>query len=208
MFRSWNKFFYKENGPPKEWLSSTKNGFYRNQLQGEAGRVIERIDKQNSRFGTAKTTIIKFGLYSSFVELDSTKSALNETEDDDLPSAMEFLKNRKDFFKDLRLDTALNEMLCYAREFPHEIGIPANFELTQPRRRVRRRNVNCNYEAREDPTLKYKAEFYFFTLDKAINALESRREKISSVIHEPPFRTSSKAALELQKITRSLAVLE
>ncbi|GFS78158.1 SCAN domain-containing protein 3 [Trichonephila clavipes] len=86
---------------------------------------------------------------------------------------MEFLKNRKDFFKDLRLDTALNEMLCDAREFPDKIDIPANFELTQPRHRIRRRNVNCNYEAREDPTFKYKAEFYFFTLDKAINALES-----------------------------------
>ncbi|GFT74177.1 uncharacterized protein TNCV_4081081 [Trichonephila clavipes] len=91
---------------------------------------------------------------------------------------MEFLKNRKDFFfKDLRLDTALNERLCDAREFPDEIDIPANFELTQPRHRVRRRHVNFNYEAREDPiedpTLKYKAEFYFFTLDKAINALES-----------------------------------
>ncbi|GFX05471.1 uncharacterized protein TNCV_1007931 [Trichonephila clavipes] len=59
---------------------------------------------------------------------------------------MEFLKNRKDFFKDLRLDTALNEMLCDAREFPDEIDIPAHFELTQPRHRVRRRNVNCNYE--------------------------------------------------------------
>ncbi|GFW54216.1 uncharacterized protein TNCV_4372901 [Trichonephila clavipes] len=91
---------------------------------------------------------------------------------------MEFLKNRKKFFKDLRLDTALNEMLCDAREFADEIDITANFKLTQPRHRVRRRNVNFNYEAQEDliedPTLKYKAEFYFFTLDKAINALESR----------------------------------
>ncbi|GFT25219.1 uncharacterized protein TNCV_180951 [Trichonephila clavipes] len=91
---------------------------------------------------------------------------------------MEFLKNRKDFFKHLRLDTALNEMLCDALEFPDEIDIPANFELTQPRRGVRRRNVSYDHEAREepieDPTLKYKAEFYFFTLDKAINALESR----------------------------------
>ncbi|GFV97753.1 uncharacterized protein TNCV_2313381 [Trichonephila clavipes] len=91
---------------------------------------------------------------------------------------MEFLKNRKDFFKDLRLDTALNEMLCDAREFADEIYIPANFELTQPRHRIRRRNVNFDYDAREDPiddpTLKYKTEFYFFTLDKAINALESR----------------------------------
>ncbi|GFU64466.1 endothelin-converting enzyme 1 [Trichonephila clavipes] len=34
--------------------------------------------KQNSRFRTAKTTIIKFGLHASFVELDSAKSALNE----------------------------------------------------------------------------------------------------------------------------------
>ncbi|GFW66963.1 uncharacterized protein TNCV_4688481 [Trichonephila clavipes] len=63
---------------------------------------------------------------------------------------MEFLKNLKDFFKDLRLDTALNEMLRDAREFADEIDIPANFELTQPRHRVRRRNVNFDYEARED----------------------------------------------------------
>ncbi|GFV20299.1 cAMP-specific 3',5'-cyclic phosphodiesterase 4D [Trichonephila clavipes] len=45
--------------------------------------------------------------------------------------------------------------------------------------RVRRRNVNFDYEARgdpiDDPTLKYNAEFYFLTLDKAINALESRK---------------------------------
>ncbi|GFU54982.1 DUF4371 domain-containing protein [Trichonephila clavipes] len=85
---------------------------------------------------------------------------LLQTEDNDLPSAMEFLKNRKDFFKDLNLDTALNEMLCDAREFADEIDISANFELTQPRHRVRRRNVNFDYEAREDliedPTLKYK----------------------------------------------------
>ncbi|GFU82912.1 hypothetical protein TNCV_4368141 [Trichonephila clavipes] len=46
-----------------------------------------------------------------------------------------------------------------------EIDIPANFELTQPRHTVRRRNVNFDYEARddpiEDPTLKNKAEFIF-----------------------------------------------
>ncbi|GFU78667.1 uncharacterized protein TNCV_2302781 [Trichonephila clavipes] len=70
-----------------------------------------------------------------------------ETEDYDLPSDMEFLENRKDFFKDLRLDTALNEMLCDAREFADEIDIPANFELTQPRHRVREDPI-------EDPTLK------------------------------------------------------
>ncbi|GFW20532.1 uncharacterized protein TNCV_3537321 [Trichonephila clavipes] len=49
---------------------------------------------------------------------------------------------------------------------------------------VRRRNVNFDYEARgdpiDDPTLKYKAEFYFFLLDKAINALESTFDLISS----------------------------
>ncbi|GFT99590.1 HTH_Tnp_Tc3_2 domain-containing protein [Trichonephila clavipes] len=59
--------------------SSTKNGFYGNQLQREAGRVIGRIGRQNFRFRTAKTTIIKFGLHASFVELESAKSALNET---------------------------------------------------------------------------------------------------------------------------------
>ncbi|GFW90586.1 uncharacterized protein TNCV_566241 [Trichonephila clavipes] len=68
-------------------------------------------------------------------------------------------------------------MLWDARDFADEIDIPANFELTHLRHRVRRRNVNFDYEAREDliedPTLKYKTEFYFFTLDKAINALDS-----------------------------------
>ncbi|GFU94238.1 hypothetical protein TNCV_3306651, partial [Trichonephila clavipes] len=57
-------------------------------------------------------------------------------------------------------------MLYDAREFPDEIDIPA--KLSSPsRHRVRRRNVNFDYEAREDPiedpTLKYNAEFYFFT---------------------------------------------
>ncbi|GFS58363.1 uncharacterized protein TNCV_2475191 [Trichonephila clavipes] len=57
--------------------------------------------------------------------------------------------------------------------------------------RVRRRNVNFDYEARgdpiDDPTLKYKAEFYFFTLDKAINVLESRFDLISTHSHYFPF---------------------
>ncbi|GFT83206.1 zinc finger MYM-type protein 1 [Trichonephila clavipes] len=113
-------------------------------------------------------------------------SKLLQTKDYDLQSAMELLKNCKDFFMDLRSDTAFNEMFCDARELADEIDIPANFELTQPRHRVRRRNVNFDYEARddpiEDPTLKYKAEFYFFTLerDKAINALEFRFDLINT----------------------------
>ncbi|GFT68055.1 hypothetical protein TNCV_713921 [Trichonephila clavipes] len=67
----------------------------------------------------------------------SSIGEMRETEGNDLPSAMEFLKHRKDFFKDLRFDAALNEMLCDAREFPDEIDIPANWELTQSRHRVR-----------------------------------------------------------------------
>ncbi|GFV02197.1 uncharacterized protein TNCV_3516521 [Trichonephila clavipes] len=59
-----------------------------------------------------------------------------------------------------------------------------NFELTQPHYMARRRNVNFDYEARDDPiedtTLKNKAEFYFFALDKPINALESRFDFIST----------------------------
>ncbi|GFW41801.1 uncharacterized protein TNCV_4980491 [Trichonephila clavipes] len=81
---------------------------------------------------------------------------------------MGLFKSCKDFFKDLRSNTVFNEMLCDARELADEIDILANFELTQPRHRVRRGNVNFDCEAQddpiEDPTLKYKAEFYFFTL--------------------------------------------
>ncbi|GFV47256.1 hypothetical protein TNCV_4829121 [Trichonephila clavipes] len=45
---------------------------------GKQGELLGPIDRQNSRFRTAKTTIIKFGLHASFVELESAKSALNE----------------------------------------------------------------------------------------------------------------------------------
>ncbi|GFV26917.1 DUF4817 domain-containing protein [Trichonephila clavipes] len=71
----------------------------------------------------------------------------------------------REFFKDLGSDTAFNEMRCDARELANEIDIPANFQLTPPRHAVRRRNVNFDYEVREDPvedaTLKYKAVFIF-----------------------------------------------
>ncbi|GFY02300.1 transposon Tf2-9 polyprotein [Trichonephila clavipes] len=46
--------------------------------RGKRGELLGRIDRQNSSFRTAKTTIIKFGLHASFVELESAKSALNE----------------------------------------------------------------------------------------------------------------------------------
>ncbi|GFV20420.1 hypothetical protein TNCV_4141811 [Trichonephila clavipes] len=59
-------------------MSSTKNGFYGNPLQGERGELLGRIDRQNSSFRTAKTVIIKFGLHAFFVELESAKNALNE----------------------------------------------------------------------------------------------------------------------------------
>ncbi|GFW23535.1 uncharacterized protein TNCV_3806321 [Trichonephila clavipes] len=85
----------------------------------------------------------------------------------------------------LRSDTAFNEILCDAREFANELDIPANFELTQPRHRIRRRNVNFDYEARddpmEDPTLKYKAEFYFFTLDKKLSMHLSPAVALSTI---------------------------
>ncbi|GFY10259.1 hypothetical protein TNCV_2629381 [Trichonephila clavipes] len=46
--------------------------------RGKREELLELIDRQNSLFRTAKTTIMKFGLHASFVELESAKSALNE----------------------------------------------------------------------------------------------------------------------------------
>ncbi|GFV12226.1 uncharacterized protein TNCV_1537221 [Trichonephila clavipes] len=77
-------------------------------------------------------------------------SKLLQTEDYDLKSVMELLKDCKDFFKDLKSDTAFNEMLYDARELADEIDIPVNFELTLSRHRVRRRNVNFDYEAQDE----------------------------------------------------------
>ncbi|GFV84511.1 DUF4371 domain-containing protein [Trichonephila clavipes] len=73
---------------------------------------------------------------------------------------MELLRNCKEFFNDLRSDGAFAEMFCDAKELTDEIDIPANFEVTQPSHRVGWKNVNFDYEARddlvEDPKLKFK----------------------------------------------------
>ncbi|GFX79695.1 uncharacterized protein LOC103524116 [Trichonephila clavipes] len=79
------------------------------------------------------------------------------------------LEQNLKLYPSYKSDRAINEMFCDARELANKIDIPANFELTQQRHRVRRRNVNFDYEERkdsiEDPTLKDEAEFYFFTLE-------------------------------------------
>ncbi|GFX10680.1 hypothetical protein TNCV_147221 [Trichonephila clavipes] len=46
--------------------------------RGKRGELLGRIDRQNSRFRTFKSIIIKLGLHASFVELESSKIALNE----------------------------------------------------------------------------------------------------------------------------------
>ncbi|GFW61683.1 hypothetical protein TNCV_3706181 [Trichonephila clavipes] len=46
--------------------------------RGKRGELLERIDRQNSRFRTAKTRIIKFGFHGSFDELKSAKSVFNK----------------------------------------------------------------------------------------------------------------------------------
>ncbi|GFU39416.1 hypothetical protein TNCV_3454581 [Trichonephila clavipes] len=54
-------------------------GFTEINSRGKRGEFLGRIDRQNSRFRTAKTTRRKFGLHDSFVELESSKNAVNET---------------------------------------------------------------------------------------------------------------------------------
>ncbi|GFT61252.1 DUF4371 domain-containing protein [Trichonephila clavipes] len=74
-------------------------------------------------------------------------SKLLQTKDYDIPSAMELLRNCKKNFNGHRSDGAFAEMLCVAKELADEIDIAANFEVTQPRHRVRHKNVNFDYEA-------------------------------------------------------------
>ncbi|GFU46295.1 uncharacterized protein TNCV_2156121 [Trichonephila clavipes] len=97
---------------------------------------------------------------------------------------MELLRNCEDFFNDLRSGGAFAEMLCDAKEEANEIDIPANFEFPYARYRVRCKNVNFDYEARdnpvEDPKLKIRIELYFFTIDQEINALEYRFNLMST----------------------------
>ncbi|GFW62953.1 cohesin subunit SA-1 [Trichonephila clavipes] len=55
---------------------------------GEAGELLWHIDREHSRFRTAKTIIIKFGFHASFVELESAKNAVNEVKNRDAVAAL------------------------------------------------------------------------------------------------------------------------
>ena len=59
-----------------------------------------------------------------------------------------------------------------------------NFEQTTPRHRVRSKNRNFTYESVDEPILdlktQYKIEFFFFTVDQAINAIELRFKLLNS----------------------------
>ncbi|GFS95263.1 hypothetical protein TNCV_2630911 [Trichonephila clavipes] len=64
------------------------------------GGLLERIDRQNSRFRTAKTVIIKFGLHASFVELESAKNVVNESSGELRQNAtLELNNNLKEAFQ-------------------------------------------------------------------------------------------------------------
>ncbi|GFX89819.1 hypothetical protein TNCV_2246191 [Trichonephila clavipes] len=47
--------------------------------RGKREELMGRVDRQNSRFRTAKTIITKFGLHASFAESQSAKNFLNES---------------------------------------------------------------------------------------------------------------------------------
>ncbi|GFY01106.1 uncharacterized protein TNCV_5075731 [Trichonephila clavipes] len=87
----------------------------------------------------------------------------------DLPSAIELLKSCKDFFKDLRSDTAFNEMLCDALELANETDIPANFELPKPLHRVRIKPGFCS-----------KSRYNFKDITASPNKCGKWRERSSS----------------------------
>lgn len=111
-------------------------------------------------------------------------SKLMQTKDFDLASALDLLQNCKIFFKNLRSDSSFDETIIDAKELATEIDVEANFGSTITRHRVRRIKRNFSYEARdepiEDPKEKYKIDFFYFTIDQALNALDARFEQLSN----------------------------
>ncbi|GFY03098.1 hypothetical protein TNCV_981031 [Trichonephila clavipes] len=89
--------------------------------RGKRGELLERIDRQNSRFRTAKTAIIKFGLHASFVELESAKSALNEhrtRERSPIPLVKKRKPSGRKLFSIRSLDRIITEYRNSARKGP------------------------------------------------------------------------------------------
>lgn len=105
-----------------------------------------------------------------------------QTKDFDLASALDLLQNCKIFFKNLRSDSSFDETIIDAKELATEIDVEANFGSTITRHRVRRIKRNFSYEARDEPIEdtkeKYKIDFFYFTINQALNALDARFEQL------------------------------
>ncbi|GFV87808.1 retrovirus-related Pol polyprotein from transposon 412 [Trichonephila clavipes] len=68
----------KRGRPPKVNRVPLRMDFTEINSRGKRRVLLGRIDRQNSRFLTAKTIIVNFGLHASFDELESAKNAVNE----------------------------------------------------------------------------------------------------------------------------------
>ncbi|XP_067140985.1 uncharacterized protein [Centruroides vittatus] len=109
-------------------------------------------------------------------------SKLIKTKDFDLAFAL--LQNCKIFLKNLRSDSSFDKIIIDAKELATEIDVESNFGSTITRHHVRRRKRNFLYEAQDepikDPKEKYKIDFFYFTIDQALNALGARFEQLSN----------------------------
>lgn len=102
----------------------------------------------------------------------------------DLLSVCEVLKKTITYMKNQRSDVSFENLLVDAKELALELEIDANFEIPIQSRSIRKRRVPRQFEYEgcdepiDDPKQKFKIDFFYRTIDVALNSMEERFQQI------------------------------
>ncbi|XP_075056896.1 uncharacterized protein LOC142143080 [Mixophyes fleayi] len=152
--------------------------------------------------------------YNMLTEVNMSSKML-QSKEFNIHTAITQLKVTKKFLEDCRSDKGFSKTLVDARTVAEDLAIPALFEPEPVR--ISQKKKQFNYEADDEPILspeeKFKINFYFAVLDRAIQSVEERftqMNEISSVfgflydVHSLQNRTSKVILEDCCKLEQAL----
>ena len=119
--------------------------------------------------------------YNILFEVNITSKHLQD-KDADLNSATKQLEATKSYLLSCRCDDGFQKVLVDATEVAQDLEIEPQFEKEQSRKRRKKRlfDYEAHEESLEDPSQKFKVEFYYSILDMAIQSVEERFHQLHS----------------------------
>lgn len=110
-------------------------------------------------------------IWYEFLSRINVVSKVLQSKSMDFNSCSEHLHKLTEYFVEIRTNSTFNSLYSKAEHIAEEMNIPVNFDSIQSLRSLRSGNANIQ---NEDPLSKYKADFYLYIIDVALNSLNER----------------------------------